>query len=177
MKIVSGSFKNRQLVSPKDSSVRPTTDKVRGAVFSSLFDLVDGAKVLDLFCGTGSFGLEALSRGAEHATFVDVNTNLIMKNVSLADKGTYKIVKGKAETVLGRLSGSFELIFIDPPYGKANSNEIIKAISDNDLLAKDGVLIYEESIRTEFVYPEDVFEMDNEKRYGDTKIYYLSVKQ
>lgn len=107
-------MKNRQLVTPKDSSVRPTTDKVRNAVFSSLYDLVENARVLDLFCGTGSYGLEAVSRGASHSTFVDTDTNLVKQNVRLADKGTCTVIKGKAESVLERFSGSFDLIFIDP---------------------------------------------------------------
>ena len=107
---------------------------------------------------------------------MDINTNLVLKNVSIAQKGTFKVIKGKTESVLSRFTDRFDLIFVDPPYGKVDPNEIIKAISDNDLLAMDGVLIYEESIRTPFVYPEDSFTLDSEKRYGDTKIYYLSVK-
>ena len=175
MKIISGSFKNRSLITPKDSSVRPTTDKVRNAIFSSLFDKVEGAKVLDLCCGTGAFGLEALSRGADHCTFVDIRTDYVKKNVQMADRGTYKVLKTKAESIVERFDKKFDIIFIDPPYGKIDPCEMIKQICDNEILASDGVLIYEESVRTEFSYPEKV-ELSSEKRYGDTKIYYLSVK-
>lgn len=169
-------MKNRQLVTPKDSSVRPTTDKVRNAVFSSLYDLVENARVLDLFCGTGSYGLEAVSRGASHSTFVDTDTNLVKQNVRLADKGTCTVIKGKAESVLERFSGSFDLIFIDPPYGKTDPNQLLEKIAQYELLANDGILIYEESVRTPFVFPQESFELNAEKKYGDTKIYYLSVK-
>jgi len=157
--------------------VRPTTDKVRNAVFSSLFDLVNGAKVLDLFCGTGAYGLEAISRGAAHCTFVDINTDLVKKNTMLTGEKTFRIVKGKAEALLERLNESFDLIFIDPPYGKAEPMELLQKIAENELLANDGVLIYEESIRTQFEYPVETFEITGEKKYGETKIYYLSVKK
>ena len=156
--------------------MRPTQDKVRNAVFSSLYDAVEGAKVLDLFCGTGAYGLEALSRGASSAVFVDINTALVQKNAEMADRGTCRIIKAKAEAVLERLDKGFDLIFIDPPYGNADSEMLIKKIYDNEILANEGILIYEESVRTEFFYPKETFEIINEKKYGDTKIYYLSVK-
>ncbi len=177
MKIISGSFKNKHIASPKDSSIRPTTDKVRNAIFSSLFDDVLDARVLDLFCGTGSFGLEALSRGASHCTFVDVKPDYAKKNCEMAERGTFRIVKGKVESVMERLGESFDIIFIDPPYQTIDPNELLKSIAEHEVLANDGVLIYEESVRTPFTYPEEIFEMTNEKKYGDTKIYYLSVKQ
>jgi len=156
--------------------VRPTTDKVRNAIFSSVFDDVIDARVLDLFCGTGSFGLEALSRGASYCAFVDTATDLVNKNVTMADKSSYKVIKGRAETVIERLGDKFDIIFVDPPYETIDSSTFLKSIYDNEILAKDGVIIYEESVRAPFVFPEDIFELYNEKRYGDTKIYYLSVK-
>lgn len=156
--------------------IRPTTDKVRNAVFSSLFDRVDGAQVLDLFCGTGAYGLEAVSRGAENVVFVDINTDLVKKNVLMLDKSSYSIVKGRAESVIERINTKFDLVFADPPYGEIVPAEFLKAVYDNEILANEGILIYEESSRTEFGYPEELFELKGEKRYGDTKIYYLTVK-
>lgn len=133
--------------------------------------------MLDLFCGTGAFGLEALSRGAAFCTFVDINTDLVRKNTSaMAEKGTYRIIKGKAESAAERLNDVFDVIFIDPPYGKVDSESLIKSIYSNEILANEGILIYEESIRTSFVYPGENFTLEGEKKYGDTKIYYLSVK-
>ena len=132
------------------------------------------ASVLDLCCGTGAFGLEALSRGASHCTFVDVRTDYVKKNVQMAERGTYKVIKAKSENIVEKFDEKFDIIFIDPPYGKINPYEMIKKICENEILASDGVLIYEESVRTDFSYPEKV-ELDAEKKYGDTKIYYLSV--
>lgn len=157
--------------------MRPTTDKVRGAVFSSLYDAVEGASVLDLFCGTGAYGLEALSRGAASAVFVDVKTDLVKKNSALADRGSFSIVKSKAENFLDRPGASYDLIFADPPYGMVDSLSLINKIYEHEILANEGILIYEESVRTKFVYPDETFDMINEKKYGDTKIYYLAVKK
>jgi 16S rRNA (guanine(966)-N(2))-methyltransferase RsmD len=157
--------------------VRPTTDKVRNAIFSSLYDKVDDAKVLDLFCGTGAFGLEALSRGASHCTFVDIKPELAKKNMAMAERGTYSVLKAKAESIIERLNESFDIIFIDPPYQKVETEKLFELIRDNELLANEGILIYEESVRTKMSYPEDDFELLNEKKYGDTKIYYFSVKK
>jgi 16S rRNA (guanine(966)-N(2))-methyltransferase RsmD len=174
VKIISGSFKNKSLATPKDSSVRPTTDKVRNAIFSSLYDRVEGAKVLDLFCGTGAFGLEALSRGASHCTFVDIKPDFVKKNCEMAEKGTFQVIKGKVESVVERFSEKFDIIFIDPPYGTVAPQGLLELISKYEILANEGILIYEESVRTAFEYPEG-FELEGEKKYGDTKIYYLSV--
>jgi 16S rRNA (guanine(966)-N(2))-methyltransferase RsmD len=131
--------------------------------------------VLDLCCGTGSFGIEALSRGAEHVTFVDIKTDLVKKNSAMLDRGTYKIVKKTAEQFLEQTSEIFDIIFIDPPYGKIEPSDVMQTIRDREILANDGILIYEESVRTPFAAPENTFEIYNEKKYGDTKIYYLSV--
>jgi len=133
--------------------------------------------VLDLFCGTGSFGLEAISRGAVYATFVDVKTDLVKKNSQMLDRSQFRIVKAKAESFLESAGGSFDLIFIDPPYGKTDSLRLLNSVVDNEVLAKGGIIIYEESMRTDFAYPEGRLELFSEKKYGDTKIYYLSVKR
>jgi len=154
--------------------VRPTTDKVRNAIFSSLFDRVDGARVLDLYCGTGAFGLEALSRGADHCTFVDIRTDLVKKNAAMADRGSVKIVKAKSETAVLSLNEKFDIIFMDPPYGQVDSADILKTLYENEILANEGILIYEESVRTDFRIPEGHFVLLNEKKYGDTKIYYIA---
>lgn len=92
----------------------------------------------------------------------------------MAEKGTYQVIKGKADSVLERFSEKFDIIFIDPPYDKTDPKELLEIVKKQEILANEGVLIYEESVRTPFKYPEG-FELDGEKKYGDTKIYYLSV--
>jgi len=142
-----------------------------------LYDDVLETRVLDLYCGTGSFGLEALSRGAAYCTFVDIKSDFVKKNCEMAERGTFRVVKGKVEAVMGRLGEAFDVIFIDPPYQTVDPNELLKSIVEHELLANDGIIIYEESVRAPFVYPEETFVMTSEKKYGDTKIYYLSVKK
>lgn len=173
MRIISGLYKGRQLASPKDLSVRPTTDKVRNAVFSVLFDKVDDAKALDLFCGTGSYGLEALSRGASSCTFIDKDVTYINKNLKGLEEFDTEVIKGDVLNVLARMSGSFDIIFIDPPYGEYQPDELLNLIKERDLLAEDGIVIYEESVRTGFNITTDGFGIETEKKYGDTKVYFI----
>jgi len=129
--------------------------------------------VLDLCCGTGAFGIEALSRGASSATLVDVKPELAKKNIK--DLDNVKVVKKDATQFIEQTGEVFDIIFVDPPYGKIDSEKLIQSIHDKEILANDGILIYEESVRTPFRIPENTFEIYNEKKYGDTKIYYLSV--
>jgi len=156
-------------------SVRPTTDKVRSAVFSVLFDTVDGANVLDLFCGTGSYGLEALSRGAASAVFVDTDVTYIQKNLKGLEEFSADVVKGDIFKVLPQINRGFDIIFIDPPYAVYTPDEILALLKDREILANNGVIVYEESIRTEFKISDSHWSLDSEKRYGDTIIRYLSL--
>jgi len=153
-------------------SVRPTTDKVRNAVFSVLFDAVDGAKVLDLFCGTGSYGIEAISRGADRSLFVDTDVTFVKKNTKDLDDFS-EVIKGDVTKILPTLTGKFDIIFIDPPYGEYPPAKLLDIISDGELLAEGGVIVFEESFRSSFDIANTDFFIENEKKYGDTKIYFI----
>ena len=171
MRIVSGSLKGRQIFTPKNSSVRPTTDKVRAAIYSKLFDFTEGAVILELFAGTGAFGVEGISRNASRVVFVDKDITILQKNVKLLDKKEYTIVKKDALKFIEGTQESFDIIFIDPPYGEFKPEELLKLIKEKEVLAKDGYLIYEESKRTAF--SDDMpYTLEDVKSYGDTKIYY-----
>jgi 16S rRNA (guanine(966)-N(2))-methyltransferase RsmD len=122
MRIIAGQYKGRRLFTPEDSRIRPTSDKVREAVFSILGEAVQGARVLDLFCGTGALGLEALSRGAASLVLVDTS----IKSLALARRNL-ELVGAKAPLVKAELpgqlkraveAGPYDLIFLDPPYRK-----------------------------------------------------------
>lgn len=162
-----------QLHSPKNLSVRPTTDKVRQAIFSSLFDEIKDANVLDLCAGTGSFGLEAVSRGASSAVLIDLSIDIAKKNILDSKLKNVKLIKGDVKKELTRLNAEFDIIFIDPPYGVFEPEEILKIIYENNILAQEGTLIYEESARTFFPAQTDGFRITKERTYGDTVIYYL----
>lgn len=125
MRIVGGKFRGRRLFVPRGPDVRPTSDRVREAIFSILADKVEGARVLDLFAGTGALGLEALSRGAARAAFVDrrpLALKTINRNVeALGLEGSTRVLRTDLSRGPGGLrqeTGPFDLIFMDPPYGK-----------------------------------------------------------
>jgi len=116
MRIVAGEFGGRRIRAPRTGVVRPTSDRVREALFSILGD-VGGLTVLDLFCGTGALGLEALSRGAERATFVDTAVGAVVRNVrDLGVGDRSEIVRGDALRFLGRDGPTYDLVLCDPPY-------------------------------------------------------------
>jgi 16S rRNA (guanine(966)-N(2))-methyltransferase RsmD len=147
--------------------VRPTADRVREALFSILGD-VDGAGVLDLYCGTGALGLEALSRGAATATFVDTHTVLVRRNVSELGVGDRcKVIRSDARAYLRRARTRFDLVFCDPPYRLADrlEGELDSLIPDR--LAPGGRLIVEGSVRRPLRLDLPLLV---ERRYGDTLV-------
>lgn len=145
-------------------------------MFSVLFDTVDDAEVLDLFCGTGSYGLEALSRGAKSAVFIDTDTQWVKKNLKgIEDEFHTEVIKGDIFKV-APLMRKFDIIFIDPPYSIYTIDEFLNLVKDRELLANHGVIVYEESVRTPFSMTAEGFVIDSEKRYGDTIIRYISLE-
>jgi len=168
VRIVSGDLKGRRLVSLGSSgAVRPTADRVREAVFSILGG-VEGAVVLDLFCGTGALAIEALSRGAERATLVDTRTSLARRNASaLGVTGRCEVVRGDAIRYLRRSRRRFGLIFCDPPYRLADrlEGELDSLIGAR--LAEGGRLITESATRRPLGLGLPLL---TERRYGDTTI-------
>jgi 16S rRNA (guanine966-N2)-methyltransferase len=116
MRIVAGELGGRRIRAPRGGFVRPTSDRVREAVFSILGD-IEGTEVLDLFCGTGALGIEAISRGATSATLVDTAIGTAARHVAdLAVEDRCRLVRGDALVFLGREGSSYDLIFCDPPY-------------------------------------------------------------
>jgi 16S rRNA (guanine966-N2)-methyltransferase len=169
LRIVAGEFGGRRLQSPprRSAAVRPTADRVREALFSILGE-IEGAAVLDLYCGTGALGIEAVSRGAEAAVLVDTHTALARRNVSelgLADR--CEVVQSDARAYLRRTRREFDLIFCDPPYRLADrlEGELDSLIGSR--LAPGGRLILEGSARRPLRL-ELLLEL--ERRYGDTLI-------
>lgn len=130
MRIISGEFRGRRLAVPKDARVRPTADRVREAWMSILSDAVPGARVLDLYAGSGALGLEALSRGAESATFVELgpaSLRALEANIqALGVDGRATVRRGDALRYAGRLaSGAFDLALADPPYSRDDAGRLV----------------------------------------------------
>ena len=169
MRVIAGDLKGRRLVAPRGWKVRPTSDRVREAVFSALGE-VEGATVLDLYCGTGALAIEALSRGAAHATLVDRDTRAALGNVKslgLADRT--ELIKADVSTwVAGDQRRATDLIFLDPPYKLAD--RLGQQLDSHlpALLSDEGRLVVESAARS----PLEIgsLEILRHKRYGATDI-------
>ena len=143
MRIITGKIKGRPLHNPKDQHFRPTKNRVREAVFDIIQSWIQGATVLDLFCGTGSLGLEALSRGASHVTFVDLSVTYLKKNVRPNDENI-SIIQSSAIPWLKKCHRVFDLIFLDPPWDREDLYEAsLKQVLEFDILDPEGTVVCE----------------------------------
>lgn len=181
MRVITGDAKGRRLLAPKSKKIRPALDQVKEAVFNILFD-VAGQSVLDLFAGTGSMGIEALSRGASHATFVDDFISaivLIKKNLERCGfKDRASVIKSPVRAAIRRLSKhgtTFDIIFVDPPYLKDLVNPALEALSQSSLVAPASIIIVEHHPK-EPIGEIDGLKVTDSRRYGQTLISFLKRK-
>lgn len=180
MRIIAGQFRGRRLaaVGKGDASahLRPTADRVRESLFSILTHLeaVEGAIVLDLFAGTGALGLEALSRGARHVTFVDqgrVAQGLIRENIRLTDSAAATRLLTRDATRLGAAEGlAATLVFLDPPYGKGLGAKALASAVRGGWIAQGALVVWEEA--TPQTAPPGFTPVDH-RRFGDTHVTFL----
>ena len=168
MRVVAGSFKGRRLAAPRGTRTRPTADRVREALFSMLGD-VGGARVLDLYAGSGALGIEALSRGADSAVFVERDAKAVAAiERNLAAVGVEEtVVRQDVERFLARADGAFDLVFCDPPYDSAARLAGPLAEHLPALCAEDARIVTESDKRNPLVLP---FPLLVERAYGDTRI-------
>jgi 16S rRNA (guanine966-N2)-methyltransferase len=182
VRIIGGKFRGQILAAPSGRNTRPTADRVREAIFNILSHgtaavTIEGARVLDLFAGTGALGLEALSRGARFCQFVDDRAEargVIRRNAdALGVIGQCKIWRRDA-TRLGPCGPQppYDLAFIDPPYGKSFGQKALRSLIEGGWLAKDGIAVLEESTRSEIEMPKAMMQTD-ERVYGDTKVVFI----
>jgi 16S rRNA (guanine966-N2)-methyltransferase len=177
MRVIAGELKGQRLVAPRGWKVRPTSDRVREAIFSALGDRVEGALVLDLYCGTGALAIEALSRGAERAVLVDRDTRPALGNVKrLGLEERAQLLRADVGRWLGDVSsasfaGKFDLVFVDAPYKLAD--RVTRDLETHlpKLLAADGRAVVESGARR----PLRVGSLEplRQRRYGaaDVTIY------
>lgn len=176
MRIIAGTSRGTRLQEPAEVT-RPTSDRVREAIFNVLRHVVPGAKVLDLYAGTGALGLEALSRGAESCTFVDHHPQAIRclrKNVAKCQFAHARIVEGDSVPFLEKnRHSSYDLIFADPPYFRDGESDHIGALLSLDLpLSPGGILVLE--VEAERVTPaRDGLTFLKRKDYGKTSVLYF----
>jgi len=144
--VIGGSLRNRSLKAPKGDQTRPTTAILRKAVFDIIRPYIEGAKFLDLFAGSGAMGIEALSCGASHATFIDQNRTAIqcihdnLRSLKLEDKAT--VIQGNVVSILKRLKESFDVIYCDPPYDEAPLHLEILPFIDESILIQSGTIVF-----------------------------------
>ena len=181
-RIIAGSHGGRRLAAPPGDQTRPTTDRVREAMFSALESTIDlsGARFADLFAGSGAVGLEALSRGAEYTLLVESDSRVartIRDNIVALRVGpAARLVTGKVAQILADRpeGGPFDVIFVDPPYS-VGDDEIVaiqEALVANDWLAPDAVVVIERSRRGDPMSWVEGITADRSRRYGDTTLWY-----
>jgi len=181
LKIVGGAAKGRKLRGPKTDQIRPATSRVRKSIFDILGDL-SGRHILDLFAGTGSMGLEALSRGAESVSFVDSGQaaiSLLFKNLeAIGFRERSRVLKKNASAAVELLSKKglrFDIIFLDPPYDRGLVDATLRKINRFPLLADDGLIVCEHSPR-ELPTFLDGLQKEDFRKYGQTLVSFLKGK-
>ena len=191
MRIIAGKFKGRRLKTPKTSAIRPTIDRVKESVFSILKNEIVDARFLDLCAGSGSIGLEAISRGAASVTFVDRDSDaiqLIRFNLHLCglDSKVHKIQLRKSSVqkairALGKKLESYDLIYFDPPYDSNIYEGSLRLISENQLLNRSGLMCVECSQTNKRMV--EILQLGvgdlrpyNKKCYGDTMLFFYKLE-
>ena len=184
MRIISGTFKGKKIIQPKDLKTRPLKDLVKESVFNILehsnkFDInLDISNILDIFSGVGSFGLECLSRGVKQVTFIEnykEALTILKKNLSnLKTIKNLKIIEGNAydKNLFYTLTDKYDLAFLDPPYKDENLNLVLNNINSAKILKKGGILVIHRHKNSKDIIPE-YFEIVEEKKYGISKVIFL----
>ena len=184
MRITGGIIRGRRLGKVKGLPIRPTSDTVRESIFDILGQTLTNLRILDLFSGTGSLGIESLSRGAKNAVFVDNSYRavaIIKNNLTICGYNEVStIIRAKLPNGLSHIQdlgeGQFDVIFIDPPYGKGYIQPTIHTLMDIKLLAKDGRIVVESSRYTNDSLPMNLYSLQLQltKSYGSTVIDFYS---
>lgn len=178
MRVTAGKFKGRTLIDNKYQHIRPTADMVKQAIFNKLAFSLANAKVLDLFCGTGALGIEALSRGAKEVIFADSDSRSVQLTKDNLKKiganGGYKVIKSSYEKTLTLLEWEqFDIIILDPPYKSGVYEDCLKKIAEYNLLSPLGIIVCEHDAKDTFDYSP--FAVTDEKKYGIKKVTYLQI--
>jgi 16S rRNA (guanine966-N2)-methyltransferase len=185
MRIISGSFKGKKILEPKDKQTRPLKDLAKESIFnvithSNKFKIdFNNSIILDLFSGVGSFGLECLSRGVDKVFFIENYIGvlpILEKNLSnLKTVNNYKIIKKNIykDDIFNNFENKFDIIFLDPPYKDKNINIIFEKIAEFKILKKNSIIILHRHKKEGDIFPKN-FEIIEEKEYGISKIIFLA---
>lgn len=172
MRVITGKARGVQLKTPDGMLTRPTTDRVKEALFSIIHFEIPGARVLDLFGGTGQLGIEALSRGAKKAVFVDAREDackLIRENLTRTKLNQdAQVVRSDYLQYLDRCKDCFEIILLDPPYAEVFLENALKRITEIDILETNGIIVAERPVGKELPWEFDGYRRSKDYKYGKT---------
>ena len=177
MRVSGGDLRSRELRVPRGRTIRPTPGRVKEALFSILGDRVQGARVLDLFAGTGAIGFEALSRGAAHATFVESSRPTAERiraaavRLGVADRTT--VIAAAAERACAALAGPFDIVYADPPYMAPPPAAAVAALRSSGAIVGDTLVVYEHRARAAGEVPGLVSRRT--ARYGEVALEFMAV--
>lgn len=188
MRVISGSAKGRSLKAVSGKQTRPTTDKVKEAIFSSIGPYFDGGMVLDLFAGTGGLGIEALSRGMARGIFIDKSRQAVqvikhnLQHTALQDQAEVFVMDARRGLrYVAKHQLTFDLVFIDPPYniqGKVgeglNIDELLDSLTELGILNEQAIVVVEHDRRTAYANKYGELEMTKQSDYGDTMVTYYT---
>ena len=181
MRVVGGRLRGRNIASPSSNDIRPTQDRLRESLFNILMHAyenpIEGARVLDLFAGTGALGIEAVSRGAAFTLFIDNGAEaraLLRNNVEALGLGGVTKVFRRDATNLGAAYPvePFSLVFLDPPYGRGLADKVLASLRDGKWLTKNALIVAEETKATILAAPEGFEELER-RAYDDTEFVFL----
>lgn len=179
MRVIAGTLGGRAISMNDNLPVRPTSDKARGAVFSSLAPLIAGSNFLDIFAGTGAIGIEAISRGAHHVTAIELSPQVAMlirdNLVALGIRNdVFEVRVGSFRDVLPRLTAkAYDLIFADPPYGQGYPDEVLRLVLQHDLLKSAGIMVIEHFAKESVPLAHGKLRLFKTKNYGQTKMSFF----
>jgi len=172
MRVITGKAKGILLKTPEGMQTRPTTDRVKEALFSIIQFEIPGARVLDLFGGTGQLGIEALSRGAKSAVFVDAREEacrLIRENLKRTGmEASGKVVRSDYLQYLHRCTERFDIVLLDPPYAEVFLENAIKSLTEIDILQSGGIIIAERPLGKDLPWEFEGFSRSRDYKYGKT---------
>lgn len=174
MRVVSGKYGGRPLKTLDGKTTRPTTDKVKGAIFNMIGPYFDGGRVLDLYAGSGSLGIEAVSRGMESAVLVEKDRRaqaIVAENIAMTKEvARFELLKMESSRALEQLTGQFDLVLLDPPYAKEQITADIKKMAECKLLSEDIMVVCETDKSVDL--PEEIADLGiwKQKIYGISKV-------
>ncbi len=183
MRVIAGTARSLPLKTVRGSGTRPTTDRIKETLFNMISPHIPGCRFLDLFSGSGAIGIEALSRGAACAAFVEQDRNalqVIRQNLNFTHlTQNARVIAGDVVRIVTSMNGekSFGVIFMDPPYDNGLERKVLEALRENSIADRDTLIIIEASAETDFSYLDDLgYTLVKEKHYGSNRHMFVKKK-